>query len=156
MDAFQDTRPILSVGAHHGPSKASKRAASTPADALVDVRRYVQQLPLGYSPGPPITRRRPSPREAARAVEGSLRTLAGVQGVAAAADEPVAALARRLLCCHGIAGPAADAVVILLPLLVDGASDEAVKLAERLVGYLDHRIDVRARALGARPWRRRQ
>jgi hypothetical protein len=138
MDAYELTRPILTSGRllprRHRPAPA-------PHDLLAEAARYVHQLPLGVSPGPAFDRRRPSPLEATAELERALWRVAHAFGACVDADEPPTALARRLVWARAIVAPAADGLASLLPTLAVAlpGDDAAVRLAERLVGYLDHR-----------------
>jgi hypothetical protein len=144
MDAYELTRPILSPSRHltrTDPDRIEAAVARRVADdVLVDARRYVNQLPLGAWAGPPFDRPRWSPAEAAREVERSLARAAAAHGVTVSVDDSAEDLARRLLRCRVIVAPAADAAVALLQVLRSGDdTGDATRLADRLVGYLDHR-----------------
>jgi hypothetical protein len=150
MDAFELTRPILTS------SRLLVRRPATgpaPADLLAEARRYVHQLPLGVSPGPAFDRVRPTPVRATVELERAVRSVAASFGVCVDSDEPLPTLARRLVRARAIVAPAADALAALLPALgTTGPVDigpEAVRLAERLAGYLDHRAEIGPR-LGRR------
>lgn len=143
MDAFELTRPILSP---------SRRVARTdpdriPAPKVVDLdllagaRRSVNQLPLGTWAGPPFDRPRWSAQAASREIERALFRAAAAHGVTVSVDDSATDVARRLVRCRVIVPPAADAAVALLQVLqapTDSVGD-AGRLADRLVGYLDHR-----------------
>jgi hypothetical protein len=134
MDAFELTRPILTVGGRAvEPAEAS-------ADVLAVARRFVNQLPLGTWPGPAFDGPRWSPGAAAREIERSLVRAAASHGVTVSVDDSPGALAKRLVRARVIVAPAADGTVHLLRALRAGDADgAAVKLADRLLGYLDHR-----------------
>ena len=138
MDAFELTRPILSNGRRI--AFAPRRAKDAPANLLASARRYVNQLPLGSWSGPAFDGGRWNPRAAAREVERALFRAAAASGVAVGIDDSPDAIARRLVRCRVIVAPAADGAVALLQLLgADEGVGDAAKLAERLIGYLDHR-----------------
>ena len=145
MDAYELTRPILSPSGRVARTDADTIAApalhrAAVADALVDARRFVNQLPLGAWAGPPFDRPRWSPQAASREIERALFRAAAAHGVTVSSDDAAADVARRLVRCRVIVAPAADATVALLEALraSDGADDSG-RLADRLVGYLDHR-----------------
>src|SRR4051794_13333415 len=143
MDAYELTRPILSPSRHltrTDPDRSVAKRTVVDPDVLIAVRRYVNQLPLGAWQGPPFDRPRWTPSEAAVEIERALHRAAAAHGVAVCDDDSPEALARRLVRCHVIVTPAADAAVALLSVLrrSDG-SDDGGRLADRLVGYLDHR-----------------
>ena len=151
MDAFELTRPILTSGRRVAAApRRSVDERSLDDRRLADARRYVNQLPLGSWSGPPFDGARWNPRAAAREVERALFRAAAASGVTVDVDDSPEAIARRLVHGHVIVTPAADGAVALLRLLAEeeGAGD-AAKLAERLIGYLDHRA---ARAARARGW----
>ena len=142
MDAFEMTRPVLS-----GTTFFTRRVAPVvlpvdPAAALIEARRYVNQLPLGRSPGPGVGRPATG-AEARRDVERALWRTAAAHGVCVTSSEAPADLARRLVRARAIVAPAADAVALLLPALELGAGTDARHLATRLVGYLDERAERR-------------
>jgi hypothetical protein len=146
MDAFELTRPILSPSRHltrTDPDRItpSRRRKVHDDDVLVDARRYVNQLPLGTWAGPPFDRPRWSPQAASREVERSLFRTAAAHGVTVSVDDAAEDIARRLVRCRVIVAPAADAAVALLQVLRSSPDDagDAGRLADRLVGYLDHR-----------------
>jgi hypothetical protein len=147
MDAYELTHPILATTPPFVRGAPSRRAPSETRGLLVEARRYVHQLPLGRSPGPAFDRRRPSGPEAAAAIDRALRRTAAAYAVGASSDESPLALARRLVRSRAIVAPAADALLSLLPVLEAdaGAGDEGVRLAERVIGYLDHRTARRSR-----------
>ena len=154
MDAFELTRPILSGSGRLSVGRRSPSASSV--DLLVAARRYVNQLPLGSWSGPAFDGVRWNPGAAAREIERALFRAAATGGVAVDVDDSAEAIARRLVRCRVIVAPAADGAVALLELLRAGdATGDAAKLAERLIGYLDHRANVgrRASASTARTWR---
>lgn len=137
MDAFELTRPILTEG-HRRAAVAPRPAPCT--DLLAQARRFVNQLPLGAWSGPAFDGVRWNPRAAAREIERALFRTAASAGVAVDVDDSPEAIARRLVRCRVIVAPAADGAVVLLRLLAgDDAVGDAAKLAERLIGYLDHR-----------------
>jgi hypothetical protein len=145
MDAFELTRPILSPNGRRARTDADRIPASrvdrtSTVDALVDARRYVNQLPLGTWQGPPFDRPRWSPAAASREIERALFRAASAHGVSVSVDDSASDVARRLVRCRVIVAPAADATAALLQALrtSDGA-DDGGRLADRLVGYLDHR-----------------
>jgi hypothetical protein len=143
MDAFEMTRPVLASTTFF--TRRSLRPAAPTFDAtasLVEARRYVNQLPLGRSPG---RGRRPleSAAGARREIERALWRTAAAHGVSVATAESSSELARRLVRSHVIVTPAADAVAALLPVLDAGVGADGVHLAQRLVGYLDHRAATR-------------
>jgi hypothetical protein len=138
MDAFELTRPILSGSRRIAVEP--RRAKGAPADLLVSARRYVNQLPLGSWSGPAFDGPRWNPRAASRELERALFRAAAASGVAVDVDDSPEAIARRLVRCRVIVAPAADGAVALLELLrADEGTGDAAKLAERLIGYLDHR-----------------
>lgn len=137
------TRPVLSSTTFF--TRRSTRPAVPTIDtsaSLVEARRYVNQLPLGRFPG---GGRRPadSASEAHREIERALWRTAAAHGVCLTTTESSADLARRLVRSHVVVTPAADAVAALLPALEAGAGADAVHLAQRVVGYLDHRAATR-------------
>ena len=137
------TRPVLASTTFF--TRRSTRPAVPTFDtssALVEARRYVNQLPLGLSAGPG-RRRFDSAAVAHREVERALWRTAAAHGVTVTTTESSADLARRLGRPHVIVTPAADAVATLLPALEAGAGGDAVHLAQRLVGYLDQRAAAR-------------
>jgi hypothetical protein len=142
MDAFELTRPILSGSRRI--AVAPRRAKGAPADLLATARRYVNQLPLGSWSGPAFDGPRGNPRAAAREVERTLLRVAVASGVAVGVDDSPGEIARRLVRCRVIVAPAADGALALLHLLgeEEGVGD-AAKLADRLIGYLDHRAATR-------------
>ena len=142
MDAFELTRPILSGS---GRLSVGRRSPSAPSvDLLVAARRYVNQLPLGSWSGPAFEGVRWNPGAAAREIERALFRAAAAGGVAVDVDDSAEAIARRLVRCRVIVAPAADGAVALLDLLRGGdATGDAAKLAERLIGYLDHRAALK-------------
>ena len=142
MDAFELTRPILSNGRRIAVDRRRSAAAST--DLLATARRYVNQLPLGSWSGPAFDGPRWNPRAAAREVERALFRAAAASGVAVGVDDSPGEIARRLVRCRVIVAPAADGALALLHLLgeEEGVGD-AAKLADRLIGYLDHRAAAR-------------
>lgn len=137
------TRPVLASTTLF--LRRSTRRADRPvpsAASLVEARRYVNQLPLGRSPGPG----RPwfeSGTLAHREIERALWRTAAAHGVCVTTTESAADLARRLVRAHAIVTPAAAAVAALVPALEAGAGGDATHLARRLVGYLDHRAAIR-------------
>jgi hypothetical protein len=148
MDAFELTRPILSDGRRIAVTPG--RAKAAPVGLLASARRYVNQLPLGSWSGPAFDGLRWNPRAAAREVERALFRAAAASGVAVGIDDSPAAIANRLVRCRVIVVPAADGAIALLQLLAqDEGVGDAAKLADRLIGYLDHRA-----ASAARPARR--
>jgi hypothetical protein len=150
MDAFELTRPILSAGGHAvrtDPDRTPRDRRNEGDDLLVSARRYVNQLPLGAWAGPPFDGPRWRPQAASREVERALFRTAAAQGVTVSVDDAPADIARRLVRCRVIVAPAADAAIALLEVL-RGSDDEvgdAARLAERLIGYLDHRAWARRR-----------
>ena len=146
MDAFELTRPILSDGRRI--AVAPRRAKGASVDQLAAARRYVNQLPLGSWSGPAFDGPRWNPRAAAREVERALFRAAATSGVAVDVDDSPEAIARRLVRCRVIVAPAADGAVALLQLLAeDEGVGDAAKLAERLIGYLDHRAAAQRQAV---------
>ena len=148
MDAFELTRPILSgsgriaVDRKWGPSSAT--------DLLASARRYVNQLPLGSWAGPAFDGIRWNPRAAAREIERALFRVAASAGVTVAVDDAPDVIARRLVRARVIVAPAADGALGLLEVLSgEDSTGDAAKLAERLIGYRDHRA-VLGRASGHR------
>ena len=143
MDAFELTRPILSGAGRIAVER--RRSPAAAVDLLATARRYVNQLPLGSWSGPAFDGSRWNPRAAAREVERALFRAAAAAGVAVGVDDSPDAIARRLVRCRVIVAPAADGAVALLQLLAEeeGVGD-AAKLAERLIGYLDHRATARS------------
>ena len=142
MDAFELTRPILSGSGRLAVDR--KRDAASSADLLATARRYVNQLPLGSWSGPAFYGGRWNPRAAAREVEKALFRAAASSGVAVGVDDSPEAIARRLVRSRVIVTPAADGAVALLRLLgEEEGTGDAAKLAERLIGYLDHRASRR-------------
>ena len=149
MDAFELTRPILSGSRRLAVVERSAPAPSS-VDLLASARRYVNQLPLGSWSGPAFDGVRWNPRAAAREIERALFRTAAASGVAVDVDDSPEAIARRLVRCRVIVAPAADGALALLELLRGGdGTGDAAKLAERLIGYVDHRG-----AQAARPVRR--
>ena len=142
MDAFELTRPILS-GSRRLAVVERPTAPPAAVDLLASARRYVNQLPLGSWPGPAFDGVRSNPGAAAREIERALFRAAAASGVAVDVDDSPEAIARRLARCRVIVAPAADGALALLELLrsADGTGD-AAKLAERLIGYLDHRAQL--------------
>lgn len=143
MDAYETTRPVLASTTLF--TRRSVRPAVPTFDttaALVEARQYVNQLPLGRSPGPGDDAF-DSAAEAHREIERALWRTAAANGVCVSTSEASADLARRLVRSHVIVTPAADAVRTLLPALEAGGGADAVHLARRLVGYLDHRALAR-------------
>ena len=142
MDAFELTRPILS-GRGRIPAierRGTVVARRDVADLLATARRYVNQLPLGSWSGPAFDGVRWNPGAAAREIERALFRTAAASGVAVSVDDSAEAIARRLVRCRVIVTPAADGAVALLGVLRTGdRTGDAAKLAERLIGYLDHR-----------------
>lgn len=143
MDAYQLTRPILTHGRRSSEVKLPSRDRG---DALAEARRYVNQLPLGTWAGPPSDGVRWNPGAAARELERSLFRAAAAHGVTVGIDDAPTAIAVRLVRCHIIVAPAADAAVILLERLRDGDA-AATKPAARLIGYLDHRAATSRRSV---------
>jgi hypothetical protein len=142
MDAFELTRPILANGGRLATTER-RRIASTTTSA--SARRYVNQLPLGSWAGPAFTGTRWNAGAAAREVERALVRVAAASGVAVGVDDTPSDIARRLVRCRVIVTPAADGAVALLQLLAEGdRHGDAAKLAERLIGYLDHRATSRS------------
>jgi hypothetical protein len=144
MDAYELTRPILSPSRHLTRTDPDRIEAAVARrvvdDVLVDARRYVNQLPLGSWSGPAFDGPRWNPRAASRELERALVRAAAASGVAVGVDDSPEAVARRLVRCRVIVAPAADGAVALLELLrADEGTGDAAKLAERLIGYLDHR-----------------
>ena len=136
------TRPVLASTTLF--TRRSTRPAEPtfdPAAALVEARRYVNQLPLGRSPGP--GHRLFEATAAHREIERALWRTAAAHGVCVTSTESASVLARRLVRSHAISPPAADAVAALVPALEAGAVGDATHLAQRLVGYLDHRAAAR-------------
>ena len=152
MDAFELTRPILSGSSRvavHVRHRRTPPVANT--DLLVAARRYVNQLPLGAWSGPAFDGVRWNPRAAAREIERALFRVAAAAGVAVSVDDSPQAIARRLVRCRAIVAPAADGSIALLDLLRDGdGTGDAAKLAERLIGYLDHRREPMTRSWASR------
>jgi hypothetical protein len=149
MDAFELTRPILSPSRRVARTDPDRiRSAPPVGSARRDVdeaRRYVNQLPLGTWVGPPFDGPRWSAPAASRELERSLFRVASAHGVTVSVDDSATDIARRLVRCRVIVAPAADGAVALLRALRtdgedgdDGGAD-AVRLTERLIGYLDHR-----------------
>ena len=144
MDAFELTRPILSGSRRIAVSPRRRGVLGAPADLLASARRYVNQLPLGSWSGPAFDGGRWNPRAAAREVERALFRAAASSGVSVGVDDSPEAIARRLVRCRVIVAPAADGAIALLQLLAgDEGVGDAAKLAERLIGYLDHRAATR-------------
>ena len=150
MDAFELTRPILSPSRRVARTDPDRIKAPKVADAdlLATARRYVNQLPLGTWQGPPFDRPRWSAQAASREIERSLFRAAAAHGVSVSVDDSAADVARRLVRCRVIVAPAADAAVSLLEVLRPSSGEgdgvgvgvgDAGRLADRLVGYLDHR-----------------
>ena len=141
MDAFELTRPILSKSGRIAvEAKPSRSSSSLSPDRLANARRYVNQLPLGAWAGPPFDGVRWNPRAAACEIERALFRAAAASGVSVGVDDSPEAITRRLVRCRVIVAPAADGAVALLDVLADGdPTGAAAKLAERLIGYLDHR-----------------
>ena len=149
MDAFELTRPILSRSGRIAVDRKPAPVASV--DLLAPARRYVNQLPLGSWSGPAFDGVRWNPRAAAREVERALFRAAASWGVAVGVDDSPEAIARRLVRCRVIVAPAADGAAALLQLLGAGKGvGDAAKLAERLIGYLDHRAALRQSWVHAR------
>ena len=143
MDAFELTRPILSSGRRVAVGIDKRTTTTSPANGSAVARRYVNQLPLGRWAGPAFDGPRWNPRAAAREIERALFRAAAASGVAVDVDDSAEAIARRLVRCRVIVAPAADGAIALLPLLADGdPTGDAAKLAERLIGYLDHRATL--------------
>ena len=143
MDAFELTRPILS-GSRHVAVERRGAARNQPVDLLASARRFVNQLPLGSWSGPAFDGVRWNPGAAAREIERALVRAAASSGVTVGVDDSPEAIARRLVRCRVIVTPAADGAVALLELLRGGdGTGDAAKLAERLIGYLDHRAATR-------------
>ena len=156
MDAFELTKPILSGSGRIAVDR--KRSSASDTDLLATARRYVNQLPLGSWAGLALGGVRWNPRAAAREIERALFRAAAASGVAVDVDDSPEAIARRLVRTRVIVAPAADGAVALLQLLTAGdATGDASKLAERLIGYLDHRASLKPRRVhfGAVPLRRR-
>lgn len=144
MDAFELTRPILSGSRHVAVER--RRARNQQVDLLVTARRFVNQLPLGSWSGPAFDGTRWNPGAAAREIERALFRAAASSGVAVGVDDSLGAIARRLVRYRVIVAPAADGAVALVELLRAGdGTGDAAKLAERLIGYLDHRAALKQR-----------
>ena len=151
MDAFELTRPILSPSGRLARTDPDRTAVPVrvrkvvDADLLATARRYVNQLPLGTWAGPPFDRPRWSAPAASREIERALVRAAAAHGVTVSVDDSATDIARRLVRCRVIVAPAADGAVALLEVLRGPSSSssdrvgDAGRLADRLVGYLDHR-----------------
>jgi hypothetical protein len=152
MDAFELTRPILSGSRRLA---VAERQVATPAatDLLATARRYVNQLPLGSWAGPAFDGGRWNPGAAAREIERALFRAAAAAGVTVDVDDSPEAIARRLVRSRVIVAPAADGALALLEVLRRGdGTGDAAKLAERLIGYVDHRTSDRSGRV-RRPYR---
>lgn len=141
LDALSTERPTLSTRLWRDRTARTARADTWRSPA--EVGRLVAQLPIlvrgGWSPPVPL-----GPTDAALRLQAAVWELAARRRVLVGATATAVEVTAKLRACGAIVPPAADAVALLEPLLVEGspADDlEVSRVVARLIAY----VELRAR-----------